>query len=312
MHALLDLTPWQGRIDADEGERARRWHQWVRPVTSAQEPGAVLLGFASDEGVQRNQGRVGACEGPLALRRALSNLAWHGQRTLYDGGDVACRDGDLEGAQQRFAADIQNLLDAGHFPIGLGGGHEIAFASYNGLADHLASQQPEARIGILNFDAHFDLRHAALASSGTPFRQIAERCSREDRPFNYCCLGVSRANNTAALFDAAERLQVRYLLDHQMHTGNLPLIERTLDAFLDEIDHLYLTLCLDVLPAAQAPGVSAPAAHGVELALVEHLLRRIKTSSKLRLADIAELNPRLDIDSHTARCAARLVACLLE
>lgn len=313
MHAHLDMTPWQGRIDAGEGSGARRWHQWVQPLDHApQPPGVALLGFACDEGVQRNQGRPGACEGPLALRRALANLAWHAPHALYDAGDVHCEDTDLEQAQQRFAADIRHLLDAGHLPLGLGGGHEIAFASYSGLADHLAEHAPEARIGILNFDAHFDLRHAERASSGTPFRQIAERCARQGRPFHYCCLGVSRPNNTAALFAEAERLEVCYLLDHQMHAGNQAQIEQTLERFLGEIDQLYLTLCLDVLPAAQAPGVSAPSAHGVELALVERLLRLVKASGKLRLADIAELNPRLDIDAHTARCAARLAACLLE
>ena len=62
------------------------------------------------------------------------------------------------------------------------------------------------RIGILNFDAHFDLRHAERASSGTPFRQIAELCQASDWPFAYCCLGISRLSNTAALFDQAQRL----------------------------------------------------------------------------------------------------------
>ncbi|MDF5810623.1 arginase family protein [Pseudomonas aeruginosa] len=51
-----------------------------------------------------------------------------------------------------------------------------------------------------------------------------------------------------------------------------------LDGFLQSVDHLYLTVCLDVLPAAQAPGVSAPSAHGVEMPVVEHLVRRAKAS----------------------------------
>jgi formiminoglutamase len=76
---------------------------------------------------------------------------------------------------------------------------------------------------------------------------------------------------------------------------------------------VYLTLCLDVLPPAVAPGVSAPSGLGVALhrvvALLEDALAACghgRPGSKLLLADIAELNPRFDPDGRTARTAARL------
>ena len=245
------------------------------------------------------------------MRAALANLAWHGTGPLYDAGDVTCTDHHLESAQQRYAERLGLLLEQGHLALGLGGGHEIAFASFSGLADHLRRQQPCPRIGILNFDAHFDLRHAPQSSSGTPFRQIAEYCRQAGMPFEYCCLGVSELSNTQALFEQARELDVRYLLDRQMQGWNLPAVEACLDAFLDGIDVLYMTLCLDVLPASQAPGVSAPSAHGVDVQVVEHLVRRARASGKLRVADIAELNPGLDQDQRTARVAARLLASLI-
>src|SRR3546814_12277667 len=49
--------------------------------------------------------------------------------------DVSCADTDLENSQIGFARKITALLDAGHFPIGMGGGHEIAYASYLGLVN---------------------------------------------------------------------------------------------------------------------------------------------------------------------------------
>ncbi|MFP3519756.1 arginase family protein, partial [Pseudomonas sp. SIMBA_077] len=88
-----------------------------------------------DEGVKRNQGRTGASQGPAALRAALANLAWHGTGPLYDAGDVTCTDHHLESAQQRYAERLGLLLEQGHLALGLGGGHEIAFASFSGLAD---------------------------------------------------------------------------------------------------------------------------------------------------------------------------------
>ncbi|HCF1768247.1 TPA: formimidoylglutamase [Pseudomonas aeruginosa] len=310
MYPAPDMSLWQGRIDSQEGADARRWHQWMRPYADDAEAASVLLGFASDEGVRRNQGRQGARHGPPALRRALANLAWHGEQAIYDAGDIVAGD-DLEAAQECYAQRVADLLARGHRVVGLGGGHEIAYASFAGLARHLSRHERLQRIGILNFDAHFDLRHAERASSGTPFRQIAELCQASDWPFAYCCLGISRLSNTAALFDQAQRLGVRYLLDRQLQPWNLERSEAFLDSFLQSVDHLYLTVCLDVLPAAQAPGVSAPSAHGVEMPVVEHLVRRAKASGKLRLADIAELNPQLDSDQRTARIAARLVDSLV-
>ena len=312
MTMVPEMQVWTGRVDAAEGQGALRWHQWVKPFARSQPAGAALIGLACDEGVKRNQGRTGARLGPPALRKALANLAWPGQAPLDAAGDVGCTDSDLEGAQQIYASHVSFLLDQGHLPLGLGGGHEIAFASFSGLADHLRQRSPQARIGVLNFDAHFDLRHAGQSSSGTPFRQIAEYCQRADMPFTYCCLGVSQLNNTAALFEQAEQLKVRYRLDRQMNSWDISACEALIDEFLQEVDHLYMTICLDVLPASQAPGVSAPSAHGVDMQIVEHLVRHAKASGKLRMADIAELNPSLDTDNRTARIGARLLASLID
>lgn len=136
MHPAPDMSLWQGRIDSQEGAGALRWHQWIRPYHESAGAASVLLGFASDEGVRRNQGRQGARQGPPALRRALANLAWHGEQALYDAGDIEAAE-DLEGAQERYARRVAELLGRGHQVVGLGGGHEIAYASFSGLAHHL-------------------------------------------------------------------------------------------------------------------------------------------------------------------------------
>lgn len=302
----MDL--WQGRIDPEVD--SARWHQRIQALRADSQPGVALLGFASDEGVRRNHGRVGAVNGPLAMRKALANLAWHRQGPAYDAGDVLCADGDLESAQARLGHNVCALLDAGHLPIVLGGGHEVAFGSWLGIAEHMAGGAAP-RIGIINFDAHFDLRDPAHArSSGTPFAQIAEQCAARGWPFAYACLGVSRASNTRALFQRAAELDVLVREDREIREGSLPALSAELSAFIAGCDAIYLTIDIDVLPACEAPGVSAPAARGVPLALLEPLLESVRDSGKLRLADLAELNPEHDIDSRTAKLAARLIHLL--
>lgn len=311
MDKPIDMSPWTGRVDTEP--LTPRWHQQVQPwaAGTGQSTGAVLLGFASDAGVRRNHGRPGACDGPVAIRKALASLAWHESMPVYDGGDVLCGDdsqgGALEAAQAQFGARVQAALAEGQLAIGLGGGHAIAFASWQGVAAHLAEQARRPSIGIVNFDAHFDLRAPdSRGTSGTPFAQIAGDCQQRGWAFRYACLGVSRANNTAALYQRAHELGVLVHEDRDFQRRP-DEVARDLEAFIASCEHVYLTIDLDCLPAAQAPGVSAPAARGVPLEQVEPLIDRVLGTGKLLAADLAEFNPLYDVDGRTARVAARLV-----
>jgi formiminoglutamase len=330
MHTPTSPDLWQGRIDDQETGFAQRWHQ--RMSAGDGEPGAtVLLGFACDAGVLRNHGRTGAATGPRAIRKLLANVPLGKPMQLADAGDIVCEGDALESAQSEYAATLASLLRGQRRVIGLGGGHEIAYAGFCGLLDaqqhapHLpkvsagdtAINEPEGekrtpRIGIINFDAHFDLRADAQASSGTPFRQIAEHCAAHGHPFHYLPLGISRFANTAALFERARNLGLVWREDEAMNATDLPAIRYDVSRFISLVDVVYLTICLDVLPPEFAPGVSAPSARGVELAVIETLVDQITASGKLAYADLAELNPTFDIDNRTARIAARLVARIAE
>ena len=298
----IDMSMWTGRVDAAEGDLARRWHQVVQPLAAGAAPGIAILGFACDEGVRRNQGRTGAVAGPLALRKALANLAWHPTLPLYDAGTVVCDDGDLDAAHQRLAASVTAIVQAGHLPLVLGGGHETAYGHWLGLANASHGK----RIGIVNFDAHFDLRTAEEATSGTPFAQIAAECTRRGHSFRYLCLGVAETANTRALFESAANLGAEWRLDSDMTPWQLADARHQLAEFIDSVDAVYLTIDLDVLPAAQMPAVSAPAGYGVDICVVEALVSKLARSGKLIGADLVEFNPTFDQDSHGAKAAARL------
>ena len=301
-----DMSAWHGRTDDAEGVLGRRWHQVMQPRADGAPAGTtVLLGFACDAGVARNHGRAGAAGGPAAIRHMLRNMPLHECRALADGGDIICEGDALEAAQQALAAAVQRELGTGRFPLILGGGHEMAWGSFLGLAQHAGRTPGTPRIGIVNFDAHFDLREDERATSGTPFLQMARECSARGWPFRYACLGVSRYANTEALFARANELGVAWRLDEAMA---VPETAAGLASFVESVDQVYLTFCLDVLPSCFAPGVSAPAARGVGLDLLEPLIDIACGSGKVRVADIAEMNPRFDVDGRTAAVAARITA----
>jgi formiminoglutamase len=270
----------------------------------------ALLGFACDAGVARNGGRVGAADGPRALRRALANVAWHRRGPAWDAGDVACEGEALEAAQVELGAHVARLLAEGQRPVVLGGGHEAALGTFLGLAEHAAARRPVPRLAVVNVDAHLDLREGSRRTSGTPFRDIAAECARRGWPFRYLCLGLDEDSATDALLDGARALGAAWRSDRSLLAGGPVAARGAVAAFLDGADLVHLSLDLDALPAAAAPGVSAPAPRGLPLHLVEEVVDAVVETGRLAVADVAELCPRQDEGERTARAAARLVARL--
>lgn len=320
---VIDVPPlpWTGRFDGDAAEH-RRWWQAVTPyapgrtLSAAARPAAarpatarpaVIVGFGSDAGVRRNHGRAGAVAGPAAIRAALGPLAFHLRRDVHDAGDILVAGDALEAGQARAGLAITSLLDAGQLPVVLGGGHETAFASYLGVAGSAAVREG-LTVGVLNLDAHFDLRDEPAPSSGTPFLQMARAEAVAGRELRYAVVGISEPNNTRALFRTAADLGADFLLDEDCSPEATTIF---VAAFLAQVDALYLTIDLDVLPASVAPGVSAPAAYGVPLPVISAVCRQVAASGKLLHVDVAELNPEFDIDQRTAKVAARLINTLL-
>ncbi|WP_279065469.1 formimidoylglutamase [Dermabacter hominis] len=317
----IEKSPWQGRVDG-EGVAHARWHQRVSLVSEDRQPEGphvALAGFASHEGVRRNHGRVGAAEAPAALRSALAGMALHGslasgEVALADWGDVATIGEALEEAQAAMGSLTATALgtDGNRLTLVLGGGHETAWASYLGLREHLGGEGSDGchlpSWGVLNLDAHFDLRSAPTPTSGTPFLQMAEAEAAEGRALNYAVLGIAEPGNTRALFETADALGVEYRTDLECLEMGADGVARFVEEFAARIDVLYLTIDLDVLPAHTAPGVSAPAALGVDLPIIVAAVRAAARTGKLSLMDIVELNPRFDVDGRTAKSAARLVS----
>lgn len=317
MYQAPDKKSWKGRIDPEDKEKGLRWHQLIKPLKLTQEvhrtgeqQNIALLGFCCDEGVRRNKGRVGAQQGPDALRQAMGSIPVHfdtNYTALFDAGNVICPNQNLERVQELLGQKVAYLLQHGFFPIILGGGHEIAYGHYLGLHQHL-KKHPEASFGILNIDAHFDLRsYARDSSSGTPFRQIADLRRNHNKDFNYLCLGIQEMGNTPALFEAARQYGTEYLLAEEVRESKLAEVKSRLDAWLEKRDWVYLTLDLDGIAAAHAPGVSAPTPLGIDPFVVREIILHIVHSGKLLSMDIAELSPPFDQDMRTAKLAASFV-----
>lgn len=311
-----DHALWNGRVDGDTPDLLR-WHQVMHcvdlgketlPLIGPHHQGVAFVGFCCDEGVRRNQGRTGAVAAPRFIREACKNFPLIGTHIiLADAGDIVCDDGDLESAQRDLGAMIQKVREANYLPVVLGGGHEVAWGCFQGAKP----LQPKQEFGVINFDAHFDLREPSEHTgftSGTGIWQMHDWCVQRNHPFHYLVVGIQQYSNTRRLFETADDMGAKYFLAEEFTNDHLEKLVTAINAVMANSDVLQLTIDLDVFAACHAPGVSALAFNGIAPnAMFKRLLRHIVFSGKVGSVDIAELNPKYDIDNRTARLAASII-----
>ncbi len=295
----------QGRNDGDSPLHHRVFQrvEIVENYENISPNNFVLHGFAVDEGVRRNKGRIGAAKAPDIIRKNMSNFpVVSPDFKLLDFGNITSEDQNLEKTQENLAEKVSKILQKNGKSIVLGGGHEVTFAHYSGVKKAF----PNQKIGIINLDAHFDNRepeNGVGASSGTGFWQIAQ-----EGEIHSLHIGIQKNSNTLQLFDTAHQFGMKYILADEIFFENLPKIYHQIDELILSVDQLYLTICMDVFNASIAPGVSAAAYNGIFAdATFLHFYRHILKSEKLVGLDVAEVNPDFDIAERTARLAASLV-----
>ncbi len=312
----FDQDLWTGRTEPS----GQRYFQVVAPWTPnrVHGPSVALVGYACDVGVRRNGGRPGAHLGPRAFRRHLAKLPYRLNCAFLDAGDAGCDGDDLESTSQRMAQRVQGLVaTADTLPLVVGGGHDVAWATYQGLS---AVTRPRGlKLGVINFDAHFDLRDTieGKGHSGSPFFQMAQEAAQHGEALRYLCLGIQPLANHDQLYERAQSLGVQWVEASDLL---LPQTQHTIATFIQSVDALMLTICLDVLNQSVAPGVSAPQPLGISPETLLSLAVPLAQSPKLRLLEFAELNPRYDGfqpedpngNEPTARLVAALAATLLE
>ena len=312
-----DDEVWKGRVDSESNFDAFRWHQWVKTIDLRNDLipydgklGFAFIGFCCDVGVERNKGREGTANGPLSIRKELVNLpCWFTKDVkLFDAGNILCEDCTLEEAQEELSKAVEKILSLNLFPIVLGGGHEVAFGHYNGILNYLLKTDEKPSLGIVNFDAHFDLRpYPNGGTSGTMFRQIADICKYRELDYSYLCIGIQKRGNTVDLFKTADSLGVKYILAKDVANNSHWNVLDEIDDFISSKDHIYMTICTDVFSSAFAPGVSAPQPLGLDPERVLKFIKYILKSNKAISFDIAEVSPRFDQDNTTANLASTLI-----
>ncbi len=276
--------------------------QWT--VEHYQAADVVILGCPQDEGVRRNEGRIGAAQAPDEIRRCLYKLTVNGIEHLkvFDIGNTVIQP-TLEETHALHQQIVRQIIRDGKTLIVLGGGNDVSYPDCSGLA------QAVGEVLAFNVDSHFDVRSDAVRNSGTPYRQLLEEGFIQSDAFFEMC-NQPFANSS---------IYTRYLLEEK-GAHIIPLKEvrargvtRTFEQIIDQAQPtvIFWGLDMDVVGAADAPGVSAPNAGGLTGRELADIAELAGSYAQSRLLEISEVNPQYDIDQRTCRLAAVLIYAFL-
>jgi formiminoglutamase len=291
-----DRSLFFARGDPDDPRMGE--HVFVMPEDYAAAQ-VVLLGCPQDEGVRRNGGRPGAAAGPHAIRDRLYRLVAIAGLRLFDLGNTNIQ-GTLEATHDLQRAIMAQLVRDGKRVVSLGGGNDIAYPDCAGMFDALADADGLA----FNVDAHFDVRADTPRNSGTPYRMLLDQGILSPQAF------WQIGHQPFAVAEAHRRyLDERGVAVRSLVEWRAAGVEASLAAILaaSRCRAIFWGLDLDVVRAADAPGVSAPNSGGLsaeEIMVVAALAGRDPRSCILELS---ELNPAYDLDMRTSRLAAGIV-----
>ena len=271
----------------------------------------AIVGAPIDE---TTVGRPGTRFGPRAIR--LADPAGAGDErphmdlgvdpyealTVVDHGDVEVAPGDPARSHDAIRAAVGGILDAGAFPVVLGGDHSILHPDAGAAADHLGG------VGVIHFDAHADDAESLFGvrrSHGTPVRLLVEEGSvRGEHVVQVGLRGYWPGPEEFAW--ARERGLVWFTQGEIDERGLDDVIEETIRQ-AGAAGRSWLSVDIDVVDPGSAPGTGAPEPGGLTPRELLWAVRRIGLEVDLCGMEVVEVSPPYDQADVTALLAHRTI-----
>lgn len=273
----------------------------------------AIVGAPMDDMVTH---RAGARFGPRAIRGVTEGggppAMYHmdlgidpfAELTIVDHSDAAVVPGDVVRSHAAIAEAVGRIVDAGAVPIVLGGDHSIAYPDVKAVAERL----PHGSVAVVQFDTHADTASEIWGvkfSHGTPFRHLVDE---ELIPGQRLVqIGLRGYWPPPEEFTWARESGVRW---HRMQE----IVDRGIDAVVADVlhetadaDHLFLSVDVDVLDPAFAPGTGTAEPGGMTTRELLGAVRTLVSARGLAGMDVVEVSPPYDHADITALAAHRTV-----
>ncbi len=270
--------------------------------------------------VDMSLGHRGAAYGPRAIRadeRILPNtpqmLTNDSTRvrpfdvlTVVDYGDAAVDPLSIEASMEPIRSLVREIAEVGAVPIVLGGDHSILWPDAAGVADVYGA----GKVGVVHFDAHPDCANNLLGhpvSHATPIRRLIEDEHIPGR--NFIQIGLRSAigpDDELFAWMREHNLRTHFMAEIDRRGFNT-VLEQAIGEALDGPDYVYLSLDIDVLDPAFAPGTGTPEPPGLTNRELLPAIRRICHETPVVGMEVVEVAPHLDPGYTTTMNARRAI-----
>lgn len=287
---------------------------WIRPWDFQEPLDVGIIGAPFHRGAGFSKGTH---EAPSAVREAFALLGTRSFDFEVDIGDLRVRDiGDVRlhmtDVVRSHAILEQTLVEVydrnpRFIPIVIGGDHAIAAPSARAF-----KRAHELRLGLVDFDAHNDLRSPDVEgpSSGTPFRQLIDSGYIAGR--NAVQLGLHGFLSSPVLRRYADERGLRMISAREVRKRGIEIIiDEAIAQASTHTDGIYVSLDIDVMDPAVAPGTGAPTAGGLDPGELFEGLYRLGKCPAVKALDLVEIDPTKDVKDTTTRMAAVIIMSFL-
>jgi agmatinase len=274
----------------------------------------AIVGAPIDEPVSY---RPGARFGPRAIRSVDPNggvppsfpnmhagIDFVEALTVVDHGDAVVTPADQERSHRAIRDAVATVAAAGCVPVVLGGDHSIAHPDVGAVAAALAP----AAVGLVHFDAHADDAaevYGVVRSHGTPLRLLVEEGSL--RGEHIVQVGLRGYWPDPEDFEWARSQGFRWHLIDEVHDHGIDAITDDVVASLAGLDHVFLSVDIDVCDPAFAPGTGTPEPGGMAGWQLLRSVRRLATELPIAGMEVVEVSPPYDQSDVTALLGHRVV-----
>lgn len=220
------------------------------------------------------------------------------------------------------ADHVEEEMEAGRFPIVLGGDHSVAIGTVSGIARYWRKRGK--RIGVLWVDAHTDMNTPATSPTGNihgmPLAVLLGHGPKElvaiagDQPAldarDVCVIGARDV-------DVAERAIVKetgvrvYTMSELDDRGTAVCVNEALSRVTTGTAGVHLSFDLDGVDPQHAPGVGTAVPGGLSFRESHLICEKTAATGKLLGAEMVELNPVIDSENRTGKLAVWLLTSAL-
>ncbi|MGI8509089.1 MAG: agmatinase family protein [Gemmatimonadaceae bacterium] len=282
---------------------------WIRPWDGLEQPDVMLVGAPLSKS---SISHSGASQTPLAMRDMLSSVTTYNIDHDIDLADVltACDAGDARVHVTDLARCRSNIRDAiavvremapTSLPVIMGGDHSITAPSVEAFR---ASVKGGGMVGLVQLDAHMDLRNLEDGgpSNGTPIRQLVEAGTVDGQ--HIAQVGLHAFANARPYREFARAAGITQITANEVaRTPIEVIVRRALDAAGTGTDSVYVTVDMDVLDQAFAPGVPAMVPGGMTTWQLFDALLLLGQDPRVHAVDFVEVDASQDPRRATVRAA---------